>query len=133
MMSAGRGAGWSRGVVSLGLGDPDCVIKRVAEFGQFVRQIFNVIGDEMDDDALALKSSSDLQEPSSHDRAAKAGVDLGPDHDIGNARFVLKRQKDHARGRAGALASDDEAAHRGAFQRRCWQAVMWREIRDRRA
>ena len=101
----------------MGLGDAHSIVERVAEIGEPVGEILDVIGDEMHDDALALQPSGDTQQPPAHDDAPKALIDLWPDHHIGDAGLILKCQENHARCRAGALAARPGAA---SMAGRCW-------------
>ena len=80
---------------------------------QKVRQVLNVIRDDVGDNALALELARHAQQSPRHDFGAKLREDaIAPDDDIRRACFVFKRQKDDAGRRARTLTADDETADR---------------------
>ena len=83
----------------------------VAERAQLVAEIDQLVGDDVDDEALALDPAAHLQELRRHDDAAVPLEHLGPDHDVDDAGLVLEREEDHALGGARALPHQHEAGH----------------------
>ena len=84
------------------------------------------VGDDVDDEALALDFAAHLQELRRHHRAAVLLEHLGPDHDVDDAGLVLERDEDHALGGAGALAHQHEARHADAPARQPLVPVLRR-------
>ena len=77
-----------------------------------MREVLDLLGDDMTDTAFALNPAGDLagdlQEPTGDHRPPEPLVDLTPDHDIGDAELVFERDEDDAFCRAGALADEHE-------------------------
>ena len=73
------------------------------------RSVFELVGDEMDDLALALHLARDTHEPRPEHDAALVLEEAAPDDGVERAGLVLEGQEHHAGGRARPLAGDDEA------------------------
>jgi hypothetical protein len=68
------------------------------------RPVPELLGDEMDHQPLALHAAAHAQQARAHDDAAMRVEDPGPDHEVGDAAFVLDGDEHHARGGARPLA-----------------------------
>lgn len=66
------------------------------KYAQLGRAIFEPVGDDVYDDALALQSAAHRQQRGVHRFAMETLEDLRPDDDIGGAGFVFERGEDHA-------------------------------------
>ena len=64
----------------------------------------------MDHRAFLLHAPRHPHQPPADDGAAECFIDLRPDDHVAHAGFILQRDEDHARGRAGPLARDDQPA-----------------------
>ena len=71
-------------------------------------QSHSSLGDEMDHQPLALHVAAHAEQARAHDDAAMGLEDLGPDHEVGDAVFVLDGDEHHARGGARPLAHQDQ-------------------------
>ena len=72
------------------------------------RPVFELVGDEMDDLALALHLARYPYEPRPEHDVALALEEAAPDDDVERAGLVLEGQEHDAGGRARPLAGDDE-------------------------
>ena len=66
----------------------------------------------MNDAAFALKLASDAQKPPGNNCATVCFKHLGPDDHVADAGFILKRDKDHPLGGAGALPDKNQPRNR---------------------
>ena len=82
---------------------------RLADAGQLGRQIGELMGDEMDDLALALDAAAHGDHAGAQHDAAVFLEHLRPDHQVGDAGLVLDRDEHDALGDAGPLADQHEA------------------------
>jgi hypothetical protein len=55
-----------------------------------------MLGDEVNNRAVALDAAGDANEAPGDDGLAVSLVDLAPDDDIGDACLILERDEDHA-------------------------------------
>ena len=81
------------------------------EIGRPVPELFS---DEMDHDMIffahALDATADTKQPRSHDDAAVRFEDLRPDHEIGDAVFVLDGNEYHTRSGSRPLSHQHQAS-----------------------
>ena len=68
-----------------------------------MRQVFNLVGDDMDDKAFFLHAAPYAEQARGENGAPVLFKNFRPDNDIGNAGFVFERCKDNAARGAGAL------------------------------
>ena len=88
--------------------------RRVGDAVEIGRPVPQLLGDEMDHDALRRCTAApcrDAQQARAHDDAAIGFEDLGPDHEIGDAELVLQGDEHHARGGARPLAHQHQPGH----------------------
>lgn len=85
----------------------------ISHAGELGREICEVVGDEMDDLALALNASAHRDHARRQDHAAVFFEHLGPDNEIGDAGLVFHRDEHDALCRAGPLPDQYEA---GGFE-----------------
>ena len=79
------------------------------EFGEPGGAVLDGLRDDVDDVFGGLQPAGHGDQAGAEDDGAELLVDLGPDHDIGDAGFILQGHEDHAAGAARALADEDEA------------------------
>src|SRR4029079_10747079 len=72
------------------------------------REVDHRLGDDMDDDPLALQPAGAGDEAGAEDDAAEALEDGGPDDQGGDAQLVLDRHEDDAARRPRPLPDEDE-------------------------
>ena len=75
-----------------------------------MREIDNLVGDNMDDAGGILQFSGHGNEPRAENGGAEFLEDRRPDDHIGAGGFVFQRREDHAIGGARALAHQHEPA-----------------------
>ena len=89
------------------------VVVDVGDAVEVGRPVPELFGDEMDHDivsfALALDLAAHAEQARAHDDAAVCLEDLGPDHEVGDAEFVLDGDEHHARGGARPLPHQHQA------------------------
>ena len=90
----------------------------LAEGAQLVREVDQLLGYDVDDEALALDLPAHLEKLRGHDDAAVPLEDLRPDHNVDDAGLVLEREEDHALGGAGPLAHQHQTGNGDAPARR---------------
>jgi hypothetical protein len=60
---------------------------------------------------VALDLAGDAEQAGAHDDAAMGFEDPRPDHEVGDAEFVLQGDEDHARSGARSLAHQHQPRH----------------------
>ena len=73
-------------------------------------QIFQMIGNDMDDDSFPLQLAGHPDQSRAHDYLAISLERLRPDDNVGDGRFVLQRDEDDATGGARALPDQRDSA-----------------------
>src|SRR4051794_33390153 len=81
---------------------------RAAQLGEARREIDEALGDDVDDEPLALQPAAALDEGRAENGAAEALEDRRPDDEIGDPGLVLDRHEDDAARRPRPLADEDE-------------------------
>ena len=73
--------------------------------------VLKMIGDDMNDVAMALDPAAHEHEAGAHDDGAKGGKRIGPDDNIADAELILESNEDDTLGAAGTLADKHDAGH----------------------
>ena len=95
-------------LVAAAVGQPEVLVD-LGDGIELGRPVPQLLGDEMDHQALALHVAAHAEQARAHDDAAMGLEDLGPDHEVGDAVLVLDGDEHHARGGARPLAHQDQA------------------------
>ena len=77
-----------------------------------VREVGQALGDDVDDDALALEPARRRHQAGGEYRAVEALEDAGPDDDVGGTGLVLEGGEDDPARAARPLAHEDQARDR---------------------
>ena len=76
-------------IVSLGQRLADHLVHRMPKVRKAVRHVLDLLCNQVNDDAFALQIPCNAKQTPVHNDAAKLGIDLGPNDDIGHPSFIL--------------------------------------------
>ena len=83
----------------------------IADLPQHAAEVDDALGDDMDDDPLALYPAADAEHRGGHHGTPLGLEAVGPQHGVGDTALVLQRHEHHALRATWPLADQNQTGH----------------------